>query len=534
MNISWRYKLLSLGVLPALVAIGSVLLVGYTMNNQNKNFDKVIVASELRQREANETVISIMSLQKNLQALVAANKKQDIRASAISTIRSSSALDEQIQLLEKVIPNSTEIESLKHELGVIRPMQMKVIGFGKKNEDEAALEFINKIKPQSDKILESANSILHKEFASLKNLSKHNKDATKSLLSAISIWTAIGLIISVFFSLFFVGKILKALKKMRDAMHAFSEGELSPVVDVKGSDEISKTLSSLNGAILNTREIVSRLKSQSSSLSEGSAIVSESAQASAGLAVSVDENISEINGKINYLVSLSDDVNQLLVECSESVSITSDKCSGSSLNITESIGTQKSLQQQVVSLSDQVDGLSSAADSINEIAKTIGGLSDQTNLLALNAAIEAARAGDHGRGFSVVADEVRSLANLSGKAVDEISSLATTIAQNVGSVNQLLGVVNSELDQSMKAFEHSANEVGDANESARLSNTAIQHVQQKNNAQQVAIEEINQFINKLKVVAESASTSVGKMHVVSEEISLSSESLVGLVSHFKE
>ena len=85
-SISIRYKLIFLCVFPALVAAGSVLLAGWTMTKQNNELNQAIVESEARQTRANSTLIALLQLQRDLQALIAADAKPDIRANAIATI----------------------------------------------------------------------------------------------------------------------------------------------------------------------------------------------------------------------------------------------------------------------------------------------------------------------------------------------------------------------------------------------------------------------------------------------------------------
>lgn len=87
-SISIRYKLIFLCVFPALVAAGSVLLAGWTMTKQNNELNQAIVESEARQTRANSTLIALLQLQRDLQALIAADAKPDIRANAIATIQS--------------------------------------------------------------------------------------------------------------------------------------------------------------------------------------------------------------------------------------------------------------------------------------------------------------------------------------------------------------------------------------------------------------------------------------------------------------
>lgn len=116
------------------------------------------------------------------------------------------------------------------------------------------------------------------------------------------------------------------------------------------------------------------------------------------------------------------------------------------------------LNTQMVSMSERISGLSSTADNINKFVSTITSISDQTNLLALNAAIEAARAGDAGRGFSVVADEVRALATETNKSATEVSELVNDIIQStakaVSGVNELRGN-NEELEVGISSLNES-------------------------------------------------------------------------------
>lgn len=151
----------------------------------------------------------------------------------------------------------------------------------------------------------------------------------------------------------------------------------------------------------------------------------------------------------------------------------------SSSALTKIVGDMEGLKSKMATMSESISGLSETADNINKFVSTITSISDQTNLLALNAAIEAARAGDAGRGFSVVADEVRALANETNKSASEVAELVQSIIQStrtaVGSVSELQEN-NAELSDGVSSlnsnYDHIVSQFGDMSETIRSSSQA--------------------------------------------------------------
>ncbi|MCY9846048.1 methyl-accepting chemotaxis protein [Vibrio caribbeanicus] len=138
----------------------------------------------------------------------------------------------------------------------------------------------------------------------------------------------------------------------------------------------------------------------------------------------------------------------------------------------ETVGISQKMVLNLTESIAKVEKLASLSEDVSEIVKTIGGIADQTNLLALNAAIEAARAGEQGRGFAVVADEVRQLAsrtsestNEIGKVVDRNISITTEVTSAIAEVNQVAEDVNARIEgvsSTMNEIYEGAENVGSA------------------------------------------------------------------------
>ncbi|WP_053981829.1 methyl-accepting chemotaxis protein [Marinagarivorans algicola] len=190
-------------------------------------------------------------------------------------------------------------------------------------------------------------------------------------------------------------------------------------------------------------------------------------------------------------------------------------------------------KQEMNAAAQKTSKLSASAKTITEITATIRDISEQTNLLALNAAIEAARAGEQGRGFAVVADEVRTLAQRSSHAVEEISDLAAHMRDNVDSAVEALAKASTVIDTNVSSLSHASDSTINASQNADKTLASIELLQALNAAQIKAIDEILTSSKYLSQVSNSSHQSVENLDELSIQLGNISRSLTTAIEHFK-
>ncbi|ABF84170.1 methyl-accepting chemotaxis protein TlpB [Helicobacter pylori] len=245
-------------------------------------------------------------------------------------------------------------------------------------------------------------------------------------------------------------RIVKRIDELVLKINAFSHGDkdLRAKIDVGDrNDEISQVGRGINLFVENARLIMEEIKGISTlnktSMDKLVQITQETQKSmkdSSTTLNSVKNKATDIASMMDASIEQSQGLRKRLIETQGLVKESKDAIGDLFSQITESAHTEEELSSKVEQLSRNADDVKSILDIINDIA-------DQTNLLALNAAIEAARAGEHGRGFAVVADEVRNLAGRTQKSLAEINSTIMVIVQEINDVSSQMNLNSQKMER---------------------------------------------------------------------------------------
>ncbi|RKV39405.1 methyl-accepting chemotaxis protein TlpB [Helicobacter pylori] len=297
----------------------------------------------------------------------------------------------------------------------------------------AATSYYTDINTENQAIKEGVNKVF-------------NENTTKLFLWILTATIALVVLTLIYAKL----RIVKRIDELVLKINAFSHGDkdLRAKIDVGDrNDEISQVGRGINLFVENTRLIMEEIKGISTSnktsmdkLVQIAQETQKSMKDSSTTLNSVKNKATDVASMMNASIEQSQGLRKRLIETQGLVKESKDAIGDLFSQITESAHTEEELSSKVEQLSRNADDVKSILDIINDIA-------DQTNLLALNAAIEAARAGEHGRGFAVVADEVRNLAGRTQKSLAEINSTIMVIVQEINAVSSQMNLNSQKMER---------------------------------------------------------------------------------------
>ncbi|AVX25375.1 methyl-accepting chemotaxis protein [Pseudomonas syringae] len=296
---------------------------------------------------------------------------------------------------------------------------------------------------------------------------KEISEVTWHVGTQLAIGSLLAMIIAVISAIWLLRSKLRPLSELVRQADALGAGDLSVRLNVTSNDEIGQLSGSFN-------KMSEALSSMVSHIRTAAQEVSTRANALSGLSGGAFEGMEQQSGEITSMAGAVEEFSATSMNIADNMGNTErlaqDNAQQTRIGRTSMEEASSSLQQIATSLSSTakvIDTLGQRSQEIGSIVGVITSIADQTNLLALNAAIEAARAGEQGRGFAVVADEVRSLASRTREATDEISGMIASIQQETGNAISTMQQGNTLMQEGLSLNAKVASALAQIDEQSR-------------------------------------------------------------------
>ena len=335
--------------------------------------------------------------------------------------------------------------------------------------DEMRSLINSRIKEGTDQMGEQLNQLIAINAADARSASKAAGEHYSSAIAGIVAVAVLAALLTIVLALLLTRSIVTPLNKALNAAQVIAGGNLRQAIEVDGKDEPARLLQALaemQASLRRTIEQIAGSATQLASASEELSAVTE--EASRGLQQQNNE-IEQAATAVNEMTAAVEEVARNAVSTSEASRKSTQAAREGRDRVVETVDAIQTMTHDVQSTSVMIEGLATQGRDIGKVLDVIRAIAEQTNLLALNAAIEAARAGEAGRGFAVVADEVRALAHRTAQSTQEIEKMVAGIQ----------------------------NGTGDAVESMQQSNQRTQSTLELARAAGVALEQIAESINQI-------------------------------------
>ncbi len=357
---------------------------------------------------------------------------------------------------------------------------------------------------------------------------------------------AVTLSLAILVVIWFVRRLKKRLGRITEALERAGNGDFTRLVTDDSHDDIGQIGKSYNQMSTRLNELIRQVTRTSHEIASSAENLSASSEQISQATQHISGNVSEVAigaevqvhnvesglAAIQEIASKSRSAADRAQEAAAESDMATEQASAGDRSIQHAVTQMAVIQKTMGELAELVDGLGTSTHEIGQISGVITAIAEQTNLLALNAAIEAARAGEHGRGFAVVADEVRKLAEQSAQSAQKINQLIASIQQEAETVVQAMAFGGKEVTQGIQIVNEAGHSFQQIQQTVKIVAAKIQEVSATSEQMSKATSHVVHAVSEIASIASDSAAKTQNVSAASEqqlasmqEITLQAQSL---------
>ncbi len=504
------------------------------MRNESKEVDENWLPSIMALSELNVTVLRIRA---NTLRLALAEESQMVQDTAQRLTQMRSEVAQRDANYAKRVTTAKEraaYERFKQSFEQYLLLQQRVVEHVVRGERAQAVTIINgEINGHADNVTASLNQLLtinSEEAGGAADRASAQYDTAFSWVVATLVFAAA---ITVTLAWVFTRSVVGPLGTAVSVAERIAGGDLTGDFVVEGKDEPARLLTSLKAMQANLRSTIQGIADSSNQLASAAEELNAVTEDSTRGLHQQNHEIEQAAAAVNEMTAAVDEVARNAVATSEASQDSNDTAQRGRKQVLQTVESINLLASDVTNTAGEVEHLAGQVRDISKVLEVIRSIAEQTNLLALNAAIEAARAGEAGRGFAVVADEVRALAHRT--------------QQSTGEIEQMIGSVHQGTDKAVHAMQSSNERARTTLEMARAAGealdgitTAISQISERNlviasasEEQAQVAREVDRNLVNIRDLSLQSSAGANQTSAASQELARLAIDLNGLVARFQ-
>ena len=394
---------------------------------------------------------------------------------------------------------------------------------------------IEKSNPAFEGLLGAINNYQNQVAARLAEDAAAMRARTARLESTIFGVVIAGILLLVVWGLALVRSVSKALKSMNVMVRDLAEGEgdLSKRLEIGSGDELGELAKWFNTFLEKIHLIISEVAGAAGQVAAASEQLSSSATLQAKGADTQKDQTTNVATAMQQMSSTVQQVSENCIRAADASRKAAETARGGGLVVEKALTQMRSIADSVAATAKKMGELGRSSDQIGRIAGVIDDIADQTNLLALNAAIEAARAGEQGRGFAVVADEVRKLAERTTTATKEIAQMIQTIQDGTSGAVTAMESGSHQVEEGVASTARAGESLQQIIRMSEEVGSMITHIATAATQQSGATIEINQNMDQIAELVKESASAAQQSAKACQDLSDLALALQNMVGSFK-